>query len=50
VQGKTAVALDTERQALLVDADGKEMVLQPSKSFYSWGSFRVHGIIVEEDA
>jgi len=48
VNGETAVALDTERSAKLIDEDGKEMELRPTKSFYSWGSFRVHGLIVEE--
>ena len=50
VHGDTAVALDTDRNAVLTDADGEELILKPTKSFYSWGSFRVHGLIVEAAA
>ena len=46
--GETAVALDTERTATLVDANGDSMTLRPTKSFYSWGSFRVHGVILDK--
>lgn len=45
--GDCCAALDPEIPCTLRDAAGNAWTLRVTKSFYSWGSFRVHGELVE---